>query len=783
MANQKYIDCIDAAFKKGAIGKALSDELKTIQDPNVAIDGAISALSRQKREAAIQSVRMADAWTDVKSHKRSAYDGLVSLLSKDQTGMAGFENVEYLSKFYESKYLSKFTKALSRFRTKNIGFSQDQEGLSNLVRAIYGESVADPEIKQFAKDWAELTEEIRVDFNKKGGSISKNENWLMPQLHDASALEKVGVDNWKARILPLLDRSKMLDDNGNPLSDADFDKALDYVFETITSGGINKAKDFTSVPSVGSKLSRRGAEHRFLYFKDADSWLTYQDEFSKGDVFITLTDHITSKANDIAVMERLGVNPQSTFDALKTQIQKEGKMTGRQKWLSDALFKVSTGQVNQGDLTTAADFMQTVRNVITASTLGKAFLSAFSDLGFQAITARYNNIGAFKVLSKQLSLMNPASEADRVFATRMGLNAEAWLGRANAANRYSDVYGNGFTTKVAEGVMRASLLAPWTDAGRKAFGMEFSGMLSDNAGKSLSELDPSLQRAFKTYGINEADWNTFRVTKKLTFKGVDYSDFTQDSGKKFHQMVMSETDYAVPTPDSKVRAITTGGLGRATIEGQGWRAVMMLKSFPITLATTHFYRAAYQSTLGEKLSYLGMLFATTTALGGVALQAKDIAKGLEPRPTGYDDGEFNKEEATKFFSAAFLQGGGLGIFGDYLFSDVNRFGGSLSEGITGPTGEMFDKTVQLTVGNIQQAIKGEETNVLGEAVKYVDRYTPDIWQTHLFKNYVFDSIESLADPNIDKKYNKMMRKRKKEYNQEYWFKPGTNIQDTIGDLK
>jgi len=46
--------------------------------------------------------------------------------------------------------------------------------------------------------------------------------------------------------------------------------------------------------------------------------------------------------------------------------------------------------------------MQTTRNLLTAATLGKAFLSAISDVGFQAITAKFNNIPAYKVISRQL---------------------------------------------------------------------------------------------------------------------------------------------------------------------------------------------------------------------------------------------------------------------------------------------------------------------------------------------------------------------------------------------
>jgi len=759
--------CIDQAFSAGKITRDVADSIKEAADPEAAIDGVIADLSRQKREAAIQAVRMAESWEKITSHPGGSYDGLVSLLTKDPTGKAGYQNIEYLTKFYEGKYQSQFAEAMSRFRTRAVGFSQDEEGLRKLVRAVYGEAIDDPEISAFARDWESLTENIRTEFNSKGGSISKNERWLLPQSHDMRIIKKAGLDEWKNTIRPMLDRTQMTDDLGNRLTDEQFEESLDFVFETITTGGLNKTEDFT-VPRLGKKLSRKGSDKRFLFFKDADSWLDYQAKFGSGDIFTSLTDHIQMKAGDIANLEVLGTSPETTYKALKTQVEKTSGLSERQKWMSDAIFKNATGIVNQGELTTVADFMQTTKNVLVASTLGRAFLSAFSDIGFQAITARYNNIPAFKVLSKQLSLMNPSNEADRIAAVKIGLTADAWLGRATAGNRYADVFGTGKSMKVAEGVMRASLLAPWTDAGQKAFGMEFSAMLAENFNKSIIQLDPNLRRAFDTYGITSDDWDLFRATRTLDHNGARYADMTQEGGKKFHSMVLSETDYAVPNPDSRVRAITTGGLSRASIEGQAWRAAMMLKSFPVTIATTHFYRAAYQATIGQKLAYIGTLAATTTALGGIALQAKDITSGKEPREVNGD-----------FFAAAFAQGGGLGIFGDFIFSDVNRFGGGITSTLTGPMGQALDTSVGLTLGNVQQAIKGEETNVLGESVRFIDRYSPDIWQTTLLKGALFDQIEVMADPKAQKRFRKIVRKRRKEYNQDYWWKPGQPIPEAL----
>jgi len=756
-----FAECVEKAVQSKAISKDTAQQILDADNPEQAIDNLLSDMSRVRRETAIQAVRLGKAAEHMESHPDGRYAGLQSIMTKDPRGKAGFENVEYLGRYYEGVFHAKFADALSRFRTRKLGFAQDTESLNKLVRAVYGEAVDDDQINKFADDWRNLTEEMRVEFNRKGGSITKNESFLFPQHHDANILKKAGFDKWKERIVPMLDRSKMLDDLGRELTDEQLEESLGFVFESITTGGLNKVQDF-SVPRLGQKLSRRHSERRFLYFKDADSWLAYQNEYGRGDVFSTLTDYVHSMAEDIAVMERLGPNPQATFDALKANIRKTEGLEGRRALMADAVFKQATGRVNQGELTGVADTLQSTRNFLTASTLGKAFLSSLSDVGFQRITAKYNNIPALKVFNRQISMLNPANEEDRIIAVKLGLIADNMIQRQHAANRFSDTYGTGISAKTAEGVMRASLLAPWTDGGRKAFGMEFSAMLAENFDRPLQNLDNNLKRAFQAYGIGEADWDNFRKSKVFNHKGAKFADMTQPGGKKFHQMVLSETDYAVPTPDARVRAITTGGLGRATVEGQAWRSAMMLKSFPITIISTHFYRAAFQATTGEKLQYAATLLATTTVLGGMSLQLKDLAAGRDPRSM----------TDIKFFAAALVQGGGLGIVGDLLFSDVNRFGGGVVSTAFGPTGELIDKGFSLTLGNIQEAIRGEETNVLGEAAQFAERYSPDAWQIHLIKGALFDQIQNLADPSFEKKVNRTLRKREREYNQEYWFRPG-----------
>ena len=83
---------------------------------------------------------------------------------------------------------------------------------------------------------------------------------------------------WRAFIINKLDRNKMVDDQGRVLSKSNFEDSLEYVYKTISTGGLNKAKDFT-VPNMGTKLSRKGSEKRFLHFKDAESWMAYENRW------------------------------------------------------------------------------------------------------------------------------------------------------------------------------------------------------------------------------------------------------------------------------------------------------------------------------------------------------------------------------------------------------------------------------------------------------------------------------------------------------------------------
>jgi len=762
-----FAECIQKAVEKKSISRQLADEILASDNPQDAIDDLLADASRQRRETALQAVRISQAMDDVFSHPDGPYAGIRAVLGQDPTGHLGTENAEQLAKFYQGRYHRLLGEAYARLRTKKLGFDQDEEAANAFVKAIFSESVDDADISKFGKDWLKTVELARKDFNREGGSITKNENFLLPQRHDLQRVKKAGYENWRNRILPMLDRSKMLNDSGKPLTDEQLEEGLKHAYESITTGGLNKLEEI-DVPRMGRKLSRRHSERRFLYFKDAQSWIDYHNEFGRGSIYTTLTDYLNNMANDTALMRRLGPNPKATYDAVIAQVKLREQLTQSQEARANALFRTITGQINRGEMTTLADGFQTTRNVLTAAFLPKAFLSAIADVSFIGVTSNYNNIPFLKVMKRQMQLMGNDEERIRVFAIRMGLLADNWMERSTAASRYGEITGTGFSSKVAEGVMRGSLLAPWTDSGRKAFGMEFSALLADNVNVRFADLDENLLEGFRRYGITEKDWDTFRKQELLDLDGAKFADLTQDGGVKFHQMILTETDYAVPTPTARVRSMTSGGLERGTLPGQAWRTAMMLKSFPFTIAATHFYRIANMASTGSRVKYGGALLATSFVMGSVSLQLKDIAAGRDPRPM------FDEETGIDpaFFIAALAQGGGLGILGDYAFSDANRYGSGPAATAFGPTGQLINDIDKLVRGNPQEVLAGEETNFGREAVRFAKRYTPSLWQIDLLKGATFDWLEMMVDPAAEKRFNRIVRSRERDYGQKYWFAPG-----------
>ena len=116
----------------------------------------------------------------------------------------------------------------------------------------------------------------------------------------------------------------------------------------------------------------------------------------------------------------------------------------------------------------------------------------------------------------------------------------------------------------------------------------------------------------------------------------------------------------------------------------------------------------------------------------------------------------------------------MGIIGDIMFADHNRYGGGAAS-LGGPAGDVLAATKKLIFGSAQDIITGEETTAAKQAAKIGKGLVPgqSLWYARLaLERYVFDNVDKLADPQYAKTQRRKQRQMKTEQDQEYFWKPG-----------
>ena len=162
---------------------------------------------------------------------------------------------------------------------------------------------------------------------------------------------------------------------------------------------------------------------------------------------------------------------------------------------------------------------------------------------------------------------------------------------------------------------------------------------------------------------------------------------------------------AVTEPDARTRELWLRGTKPGSVPGELLRFFAQFKSFPTAVLRQVWGREIYgrgynglmDMMLHGKGEALGMMqfVLWSTVFGYMSMVAKDAVKGRSPRDV-LENGYRGDEDKVFPFDipaiddrtvmAAFLQGGGLGIYGDFLFGDMmqSRFGKGMVNTVSGP---------------------------------------------------------------------------------------------------
>jgi hypothetical protein len=340
--------------------------------------------------------------------------------------------------------------------------------------------------------------------------------------------------------------------------------------------------------------------------------------------------------------------------------------------------------------------------------------------------------------------------------------------------------------RLADFTIRASGLGWLTEVQRQSFGLEFMSQAVKWQSGSWADLPARTQRMFKSYGIGENDWPAIqrsRVHETESGLRLLRSQEIEEVGganlaDRYMEAITSLTEFAVPSTNIFGRATILGRTQPGSISGEFLRFGLQFKSFPVTMLVTQFGRImaeAYQGRPGSAMSYAAGLLVGNTILGALAIQMKETAKGRDPRDM----------TSGEFWTAAIAQGGGAGIFGDFFFSDVNRFGGGIAETLTGPGVSFLDDMLRFSVGNARELALGEDTRAGREFVQLLRNYTPggSLWYLRLaYEREVLDQLQQVIDPEASQSFRRRIQSAR-QYDTQFFAPPGSSAIQGRGALR
>lgn len=409
------------------------------------------------------------------------------------------------------------------------GLFENAKGISDLVHELYGEDTGNAAAKQGAAVWAQVTEELRQRANRGGANIGKLEDWSKPQNHSQGRVAKAGLDAWTEATLPLMDRGKYIREDGTQMDDNEMREFLRNAYDTIITDGQNKV-DPGSTPA-GAGIANRGSAHRQIFFKDADSWLTYAGQFGDRSLWPTLQGHIRGISRDIGLLETLGPDPEATFNYFndRTRLDErrmfatDAAKVEKASSVNKAIFDYVAGRQVVGDQR-VADIGQAFRNFETATKLGKVALTALGDEAGMAATALANRVPYTQVLARELTYLNPLNAEDRAVAAHTGLGINGAIQGTNRLG-YEDLNltdGKGvtagmreFTGKLSAGVMRASMAEGLWDTRRRALGsvlMSYLGKWTREV-ENFSDINETDHGVLATKGVTDQDWKVWKLAQ------------------------------------------------------------------------------------------------------------------------------------------------------------------------------------------------------------------------------------------------------------------------------
>lgn len=808
---QRLIQARDRSLSLEEAAMKAADELKANAEMAKKIEKRNAYINYRRKWEAIQYVR--DNWKD---NYRLGIESL--LVGTSFTGRSSKLSIGAQQKALSQSYIGGLLNDMHKDGVLPLLTSGAVD--RDVSRALWQLNKTEPNLKgidgnavTIAKNIRKWQEAARIDANRAGAAIGQRDDYITRQSHDPHKMWRHGEEEWK----------RFMRNNLDPVTFQnvpDVDRFLSEAFEGLTTGVHLKATTGKGGFKGPANLAKKISQERVLHFKDADAWHEYNQVFGTGSIRESVIGSLDHLGESTALMRRLGTNPGNTlsqvYDALIRDLSGKAKKDFQEYTAEGGkasnYFKELDGTTRIPVKGSLARFGANLRAIENMAKLGGATLSAISDLPIAAMELRYQGENLLSSMGNLLKGLVEGRKSDeqKEILSQLGIFFDGMRGDVISRFSLDDSLG-GKLSRAQHLFFKLNGLQWWTDSMRSSVALMTAHGLARKSSVPYEALG-DLSRTLELYGIDSAKWDLLRLSPQkaangktfITTESIDnipseaIGSYLESQGLKVSDAAVSEvrddlksrlttyitdrTSHGVLEPDVKTRAIWRRGTQPGTVQGELLRFVSQFKSFTTAVIQKTYGRELYGRGMmptehgtafspiknlgkaiangqGEMLA-MAQLMTLTTLFGYAAMSAKDMAKGRTPRDP--NDG------AT--WMAAMLQGGALGIYGDYLFGEVNRFGGSFTQTMAGPAIGLGEELLGLW-NRGRLTLSGEDGDLMAASFRTALSHTPfiNLFYTRTAMDYLFlYNVQEWLNPGS---IRRMQRRIEKDNNQEFLIRP------------
>ena len=617
-------------------------------------------------------------------------------------------------------------------------------------------------------------------------AFGKWRDFLMPLLHpktfDGIDLEDIPLEKWndeaqEARQLSRQDKLKQaqaLHTAGIIKDPTDVrEMMLHSIFVDILTG---RHEEMSGASDLGefrpkASLARAVSKSRVLHFISPDAWMDYNEKYGRGTMLSAVMQQLGRAGQNAALMHWLGPNPEAAFDAERGRLVNDARLRGDVKDIqalngpkTQARLEEVNGRSRAAVNLRLASVMRTMRTLASLTKLGAIVLSKPFDFVATGQTfARYGGgyLDGYKAAFFN-GVLKQGGATRKAVLDALDVGARGFAGHMGAQYLATDGVG-GWASWATRLMYKLNSFEWFNDAIQQGAAHGYAALLGHERTNAYENLSPGFRETFERFGIGAEDWENARHgltpqadgrhyftmdhLENLAKEGVDDAGaatpakLTGDQAAElrmkfttlFHNLIADTTN----EPRAREHVFMAMGTKAGTPLGEFVRSFWQFKGFVNTIVGRQLVPAARGYAGRQPVALLAHLILGSVVAGYVSMTAKQLARGEMPRsPIG--GGPAND---AKVWLGALAQGGGLGLYGDFLFGELNRNGSDFGWGTLG--GPLIGES-ETIAKIVRQAVSGGAVNTVsgrsqipGELIKLGSQNIPliNLWYTRLALDY------------------------------------------------